>query len=240
MGYNEYDTDYYEPSELESILAEYKDKCKEILLSTIQNEINQLRDENESLQESNKELRNKVWSIDKLKQEIERDKQKYINEGIADYQRDALSGLRCGDIVWTIKTETTTEKCKHCIGTHEIEVYVEEVKIKVNCPHCNYSGNVEVNAEYIPIKRIISQITTSVWADNKMFKRHLYLKEAKGCSDTANDEFISDDSYGTESQAKETNEYARNNTIIRSFWLTEEDCLMECDKKKLEWLLKHK
>ena len=109
---------YYEPSELEQLAEEFKEKCWEHILPNVKEEIESLRKENKEYKDSNAVLKGQLREIDRLKQDIENQKQKLINEGIKNYQREALSGLKCDDEIWTIKTEFTTEKCKHCNGTH--------------------------------------------------------------------------------------------------------------------------
>ena len=97
-----YDEEIYEKTALDELLSEYEEKCKKILLNSIQEEIDKIKNENLTLGESNKKMRKEISNLDTLKREFEKDKQKLINEGIAAYQREALSGLRCGDTVWTI------------------------------------------------------------------------------------------------------------------------------------------
>ncbi len=234
-NYEDYEN-YYEPSELEQLAEEFKNKCWELILPDIKKRIEFLEEENKNYKDRNAELRSQLRDIDKLKQNIEDQKQELINEGIANYQREALSGLKCNDNVWTIKSETTTEKCKYCNGTHKIKVDVAGITKDVDCPHCDYGGKVITDIIYTPVKRIISQINNSVWNNNKSFKRYLYLKEVKGCNDNGRDEFIYDNEYGSEGEASERNDYSGN--LRRDFWFTEEDCLAECKKRKEEWIEK--
>lgn len=234
---DDYNETYYEPSDLDLILNDYKEKCKDILLSSIQNEINSLIENNKSLEERNKELRNEVRNLDKLKQDFERDKNKYIRDGIENYQREALGGLRCGDKVYTFKTETIYENCEYCNGTHKVEAEIAGIKKTVDCPHCGYNGKKEIDIVCTPQERIISQITTSMWHNNKMFRRYLYMEKEKGCADNASDEYICDNHDGDNRDARETN-YTYENVLDRDFWLSEEDCLSACEEYKNKWMEK--
>ena len=238
-GYEDcYDEQMYEPTPLDELFIEYNEKCKSILLSSVQSEINSIKDENSKLKEQNKVLNQKLYDIESVKREIEQNKQKYIREGIEEYQREALSGLRCGDTVWVIKTETKKEKCKHCNGTHKIQVDVAGIMKNVDCPHCGYSGETTVSVEYTPVKRKIVQINSSLWAENRRFQRHLYLEDGVAYPREVSDEgYVHDNSDGCLGDAIETN-YA--NGLKRDFWFSEDECLSACKDKKEEWMAKNK
>lgn len=242
MGYYEPSEGYFEPHELEIILDEYKEKCKSILLSEVCQEIKELKEENDSYEEQNKKMSELVRSLDKLKSSFERNKNQIIQDGIAEYQRSALSGLRCGDTIWTIEEDDTTEKCGRCNGTHKISVNVAGVTKKVDCPHCQYNGLVVVDKKFIPTQRTISQIQTTIWNENKTFKRYIYCKEIKGTQDRCSDEFICDDEYGSDKDACEHNEtYGSATKVVRrDFYISEEECLDACKSLYNEWLVKKK
>lgn len=238
MSYRYYDERIYEPTLLDELFTNYKEECKKILLSSVQNEINEIKNDNIRLKNDNKKLRDEFRNLDVLKHEIEQNKEKLIDEGISAYQREALSGLRCGDTVWTVKTETVTEKCKHCNGTHKIKVDVAGIKKMVDCPHCSYGGYVEVDVTFTPVARKIAQIDTSMWASNKCFKRFLYLEEISGSNRTAGEDYICDNRDGDLKDATERNDYGNN--LKRDFWLSEEDCLIACAEKKEKWIEENK
>ena len=83
MDYDNYE-DYYEPSEADQLVEEFKNKIREHLLPNIQEEINRLNKENNELRSKNEEyrkreseIRNKEidlkYKVENLKREVERE-----------------------------------------------------------------------------------------------------------------------------------------------------------------------
>lgn len=239
MGYYEPDTEYFEPHELEVILDEYKEKCKAILIQEVCQEIEKLKQENGEYKDRNLKLTEQIGNIHKLKSEFEKNKNKVIQDAITEYQRTALSGLRCGDTIWMIKTEDTTAKCPHCNGRHKIAINVVGVKKDVDCPHCSYGGVITTDKTFTPIPRVISEIKTSIWNENKTFRRFIYCKEIKNMENKCSDEFMYDDEYGSCKDANEDN-YNHGNFICRDFYLYEEECMEACKEKRNRWLIESK
>jgi len=83
MDYDEFEN-YYEPSEIDQLVEEFRDKCREHLLPNIREEIDRLNKENTELKRKNDEYKTKESEInskerelkykeDNLKREVERE-----------------------------------------------------------------------------------------------------------------------------------------------------------------------
>jgi len=82
--YNDDFEDYYEPSEVDQLVEEFKDKIREHLLPNIREEIERLNKENNDLKNKNEEYRKRESEIsskerdlkykaENLKREVERE-----------------------------------------------------------------------------------------------------------------------------------------------------------------------
>lgn len=83
MNYNDYEN-YYEPSEVDQLVEEFKEKCRDFLLPNIQEEIDHLNKENGELQRKNNEYKDREsefkskerdlkYKEENLKREVEKE-----------------------------------------------------------------------------------------------------------------------------------------------------------------------
>jgi cell division protein FtsB/DNA-directed RNA polymerase subunit RPC12/RpoP len=208
------DDEYWEPTVADEIFESAQEKLRNALKDIIKSEIEELKTKNEYLEKSNNELRGQVAQLDNDRRKFEKNKDDYVQNGIKQYQREILMGLRPGDNVWTIRTETQTETCKHCNGTHKIKATIAEIEKDVECPHCSYNGKIIVNKTHTPSKRVVSQVTLKIWNDKPCFQQEIYLESKYNeCSEVRRESY---------------DHYA-------SFYYTEEDCLKECNNLNEKW-----
>ena len=81
-GYNEYyDEQIYEPTPLDELFIEYREKCKTILLASVQSEIDDIKNNNIQLREENQKLRNEARQ---LKEEVKLSNEKCKNSLFID------------------------------------------------------------------------------------------------------------------------------------------------------------
>ncbi|MDD2496194.1 MAG: hypothetical protein PHE29_13510 [Tissierellia bacterium] len=125
MSYYEYDTGYYEPSELDILLDEYIEKMKSVLLGSVQQEIESLRKENTELKEKEKgfidrerqlsykerDLKNKA---DNLKREVENE---FYNKTVTENLEKVLDTI---DVYYAGVEYKQGKKCNLCNDNREL------------------------------------------------------------------------------------------------------------------------
>ena len=90
-GYEEYyDEQIYEPTPLDELFIEYRDKCKTILLASVQSEIDGIKNDNTRLTEKNNELHSEIRQLkDEVKSSIEKCKNSIvIDEVLKNINKD--------------------------------------------------------------------------------------------------------------------------------------------------------
>jgi cell division protein FtsB len=217
----ESDGEYYELTEADQILREYKNKMANVLLSEVKAEIEHLRNENKSLKENNVDLRSQISKIDSVKAEFERSKEKYKREVIKEYQKEYFGGIVPNDYIWTIHSDVVQDICPKCGGKHKIVITILDDTKTVDCPFCSYGGKVIVDKTFKPIKRKVSETDLKIWADGRAFERKFWLEEIKGEPNEVSD-----------------SQYNRERDLARCFYITEEDCQIACDKLRQSWINK--
>jgi len=118
MYEDEYES-YYEPSEVDQLVKEFKDKCREHLLPNIREEIERLNKENGELRIKNEEYRKRESEInnkerdlkykaENLKREVERE---FYQSNIGDTLKDYIDKVE----VWFADNKGfKQEKCSLC------------------------------------------------------------------------------------------------------------------------------
>jgi len=110
---------YYEPSEVDQLVEEFKDKCREHLLPNIREEIERLNKENNELKNKNEEYRKRESEInnkerdlkykgDNLKREVEKE---FYESNIGDTLKDYIEKSE----VWFADSKGfSQDKCSLC------------------------------------------------------------------------------------------------------------------------------
>lgn len=117
--------DYYEPSEVDQLVEEFRDKVREHLLPNIREEIERLNKENEKLRNKNEEYRKRESEInskerdlkykeDNLKREVERE---FYEINIGDTLKQYIEDCE----IWFANTENyQNQKCNLCNSKREL------------------------------------------------------------------------------------------------------------------------
>lgn len=119
MGYYEYDTGYYEPSEADIFFDEMKEKFREYLTEETRSTITRLEEENEELKSANNELRDKnrkleseksnaKWTKETLRREVE---DEFYNKAIDEMFQSRIENI---DLWFADLVAHPTPKCKYC------------------------------------------------------------------------------------------------------------------------------
>ena len=118
MDYDDYENQY-EPSEVDQLVEEFKDKCREHLLSNIREEIERLNKENIELKHKNDEYRKRESEInnkerdlkykeDNLKREVEKE---FYASNIGDTLKDYIEKA---EVWFADRKGFSQEKCSLC------------------------------------------------------------------------------------------------------------------------------
>lgn len=92
--YYEYATGYYEQSELDELLSEFKEKCTKILLEDVNSQMGMIKHESEYLKKENERLMIALSQAEKSLRESEKDREKLalmktLTDGIKNTVKDA-------------------------------------------------------------------------------------------------------------------------------------------------------
>jgi hypothetical protein len=136
--YDDYE-DYYEPSEVDQLVEEFKDKCREYLLPNIREEIDRLNKENSELKSKNNEYKNRESELNKkerdlkykednLKREVERE---FYESNIGDTLKDYIENA---EVWFADKKGFKQEKCSLCDDERKLVAEFPGGKItKIDC-----------------------------------------------------------------------------------------------------------
>ena len=142
MDYDEFEN-YYEPSEVDQLVEEFKDKCREHLLPNIRQEIEQLNKENIELRIKNEEYKKRESEInnkerdlkykeDNLKREVEKE---FYQSNIGDVLKDYIDKAA----VWFADYKGfRQDKCSLCNDNRKLVASFPNGKTtKTNCDCSN-------------------------------------------------------------------------------------------------------
>ena len=141
-GYEE----YYEPSEIEEALGEFKDSIRKMINRDIQNELNAKTNTIVELRKSNKKLKEESLSH---RQQVQQSK----TDGLKEKESKLIGKVKVGDNVYILKLIRKERLCEYCV----------DGKIKANgkkaikCPKCYGSGK-ESYQEWNILEREIKEI----------------------------------------------------------------------------------
>ena len=74
--YYEYDTGYYEQSEMDELLSEFKEKCTKILLEDVNSQMGIIKHESEYLRKENERLMTALSQAEKSLRELKKNTEK--------------------------------------------------------------------------------------------------------------------------------------------------------------------
>jgi len=155
--YDDYEN-YYEPSEVDCLLDEFKEKCKEHLLPNIKVEIDSLKQENNRLELKNDEYKkreNEITNKERdLKYKEDNLKKEVINEFYKTNIGDVLKQYVEDCEIWFADTENyQNRKCNLCNEERElIATFPNGKTTKTDC------ACAKILSRYVPSLSIITMI----------------------------------------------------------------------------------
>jgi len=234
MDYDDYEG-YYEPSEVDQLVEEFKDKIREHLLPNIQEEINRLNKENNDLKNKNEEYRKRESEIsnkerdlkykaENLKREVEKE---FYQSNIGDTLKDYIDKAE----VWFADQKGfPKEKCSLCNDKRKLVANFPNGKTTET--NCDCSNLVHI---FVPETSELSLIKfnkrdSQYQSDRKFYLSRSYVpsKNSSYRDEYSYNEFklyqIVDEFNGSTIELHETKEY---NTKIG--FKTKEECQKYCD-----------
>ena len=234
MDYDEFEN-YYEPSEVDQLVEEFKDKCREHLLPNIREEIERLNKEKNDLRNKNEEYRKRESAIsskerdlkykeENLKREVERE---FYKSNIEDTLKDYINKAE----VWFADQKGfPQEKCPLCNDKRKLVANFPNGKTtETNCDCCNLVH------KYIPETSELSLIKFSkkdsrYQSDRKFYLSRSYIpsKNSSYRDEYSHNEFklyqIVDEFNDNTVELHETKEYG-----TKIGFKTKEECQKYCD-----------
>lgn len=234
-GYeNYYDEQMYEPTPLDELFVEYREKCKTILLSSVQNEINAIRNENSMLKVKNEEYKKRENEIsrkeidlkykeDNLKREVEHEfYQTNIENLLTQYIEES-------EVWFAVKTGFPKEKCPLCNA--ERKLIAEFPNGEMTIKDCECSKN---DYKYIPEMATLNMITFTRKNSRYQSDRKYYLSRTYSPNNRNDYDDYEYREFGIQYVVKEFNEDTINlrsglNYGKKIGFTSKEQCQLYCD-----------
>lgn len=179
MGYYEYDTGYYEPSDADIFFDEVKDKFREYLKDDIKYELDRLSRENEELREKNDKLRdennklnsekrNAEWSRESIRKEVEDD---FYSKAIDELFESRIENV---DVWFADMAYHQKPKCEYCDDDRvRVYVYPDGYEMKQTCS-CN-----RLDSCYEPNLATLKTLRYVVKPSRYRSERKYYMSDSK-------------------------------------------------------------
>lgn len=234
MDYDDYENSY-EPSEIDQLVEEFRDKCREHLLPNIREEIDRLNKENGELKSKNNEYkkreselnnkeRNLKYKEDNLKREVERE---FYESNIGDTLKDYIEKAE----VWFADSKGFhQEKCSLCNDKRKLVAKFKNNKTtEINCDCSNLIHR------FIPETSELSLIKFNKRDSRYQSDRNFYI--SKSFTPSKNSSYRDDYSYNEFKLCQTVDEF--NEDIMELYetkeygtkigFKTKEECLKYCD-----------
>ena len=227
--------DYYEPSEVDQLVEEFKDKIREHLLPNIREEIERLKKENNDIRNKNEEYRKRESEIsskerdlkykaDNLKREVERE---FYKSNIEDTLKDYIENAK----VWFADNKGfPQEKCLLCNDKRKLVANFPNGKTTET--NCDCSNLVHI---FVPELSELVLIKFSKRDSEYQSKREFYL--SKSYIPSSKSSYYDDHGYNEFKLCQIVDEFSDNTKVLHEDkkyntkigFKTKEECQKYCD-----------
>lgn len=146
--FSEYEEYYTEPSEVDLIIEEAKEKLNDLLTDNVKNAMEKASAAQKRLEELEREIQNKAWELKGLKEKVTSMEEKVElaetrdipRKYIAKFVKDATGDFVPGDKVWYLQYKGITEDCPDCHRKRKVIANVLGKNTEVACPTCDGYG----------------------------------------------------------------------------------------------------
>lgn len=157
--FEEYGEYFSQPSEVDLIIDEAKEKLNALLTEEVKQTMEQASEAKRTLEQIQREIRKAEYKLGNLKLEHQREEEKW--EKLDQYRMprqyikklvEAVAGdFAPGDTVYAIKSKFTAIPCPLCQGRKKVECTVVDRpgSIMLTCPTCSGLGRKNELSEYV-------------------------------------------------------------------------------------------
>lgn len=158
----EYEEYLSEPSEVDKIIEETKDKLHGLITDEAKDMMEDYRNAKEEICVLNREVSRKKIEINTLQQKINEletqyeriDKYKMPKKYIDSFVRDVTGYFAPGDKVFIIDNKSKRIQCDKCKGEKKVKAIIEGEENTIECPKCRGYGSVSEYSKVIEEKTI--------------------------------------------------------------------------------------
>ena len=185
--FNDYEEYLREPSEVDGIIEEMKDKLHSLITDEAKGVMNEYRKAKEETGELDLDISRKRGTINNLNRMIEEleekyehtDKYKMPRKYIDSFVREYTGYFAPGDKVFIIRNKFERVECDKCQGKKEIKAIIDGVENTIKCIKCKGYGAVsktnkvieERTIDNVYLKLGFSKDKVSLWTSDSVFVR---------------------------------------------------------------------
>lgn len=183
----EYEEYLSEPSEVDKIIEEMKDKLHGLITDEAKDMMEDYRNAKEEICVLNREVSRKKIEINTLQQKINEletqyeqiDKYKMPKKYIDSFVRDVTGYFAPGDKVFIIDNKSKRIQCDKCKGEKKVKAIIEGEENTIECPKCRGYGAVSEYSKAIEEKTIddvhltlcFKKDRVGVWTSDSVYVR---------------------------------------------------------------------
>lgn len=183
--FNEYcEAHFIEPSEVQAIIEEAKQKLHEAINDEAKNVLGEYKTAKKELETLGVKIRAKEHKIRQLNNELKQLEEKHEAEKydmprkyIEKLVRDITGNFAPGDKVWIIDTKCKWEKCDKCKGTKKITATIDGEPHTIECVKCKGYGETriitketkETRIENVHLKLCFREDGVGVWTSDSVY-----------------------------------------------------------------------
>ncbi len=183
----EYEEYLSEPSEVDKIIEEMKDKLHGLITDEAKSIMEDYREAKEKISSLNIDImrkKNKLINLDREIEELEAkyeqiDKYEMPKKYIDSFVRDVTGYFAPGDKVFIIDSKLKRVQCDKCKGEKKVKAIIEGEENTIECPKCRGYGSVseysktieEKTIDDVHLKLCFKKDRARVWTSDSVYVR---------------------------------------------------------------------
>ena len=180
--FNDYEEYLREPSEVDGIIEEMKDKLHSLITDEakgVMNEYRKAKEEANKLDLDISRKRGRINNLNRMIEELEEkyehtDKYKMPRKYIDSFVRDYTGNFAPGDKVFVIDRSNKRVTCDKCGGEKKLQAIVDGEEIEINCIKCKGYGAIseptktikETKIDSVRLKLSFDRDRVNIWSSD--------------------------------------------------------------------------